>query len=621
MNHAKSLFLVSRSNRSYLPVLMGVIGLNSVFNLLSLVSIFPLVELVVLDSGGGEAANDGASLTHSRVSRSVQEVLDWLGLSTDLTSISLLIIGIFVVKTILGTLTTYSTHSYAEKVRCFWVDVVCRRYFYSSYRAVAQQSTGVIANNIIREPTQAGRYVKACLTYANSLLLSLAIVAGMLYVEWRFVAAFFGCLVLIYPILKYTLFERSAAYGKRSIKLSQEIVGLTAEKATNIKQIHILGIEEYSRARVLKVMRRLSKVFVRYQTIKELPRNVVELFVVSLGLSMLLIVDNFYPGGLRSILPSLIFFGVALSRLSSMFANLVSLHVTCANQAPSVDILLALADSGQFSQNGEPKDGATPFEGIRSDIVLSGLNFAYDPQAPVLSDLSCTIPHRKLTCFVGPSGSGKSTLMDLLIRLYDPDRGSISCNGHNVRQYRLADWRRSIGYISQDASTFSVSIRENIILGRTDVTDERLNELASTLHLDRLIDSLEHGWDTEIGKDGVSLSGGERKRVAIARALLSEPDLLIFDEATVSFQEGLELELLASIRTAKPNISIVVITHRISTMDIADLVHVLDHGTVVASGSAAEVHGTAQSLLVEPKEERRKDENVGLEVNLGLEAN
>ena len=185
---------------------------------------------------------------------------------------------------------------------------------------------------------------------------------------------------------------------------------------------------------------------------------------------------------------------------------------------------------------------------------------------------------------MGPSGGGKSTLLDLLPRFYDPQGGSISIDGTDIRGLTLQSLRRLMGIVTQETLLFNDTIRNNIAYGIRDVADDRVTEAAAIANADRFIREFDNGYDTVIGNRGVMLSGGQRQRLAIARALMKNPQILIFDEATSALDTESEVLVQEAIGRLMQDRTTLVVAHRLSTIINADRILVIDQGRIVEDG-------------------------------------
>jgi ABC-type multidrug transport system fused ATPase/permease subunit len=204
-------------------------------------------------------------------------------------------------------------------------------------------------------------------------------------------------------------------------------------------------------------------------------------------------------------------------------------------------------------------------------------------------DLSFEVPPGGITAIVGSSGAGKTTVFALLERFYDPQRGTVTVDGRDVRDWPLADLRAAIGYVEQDSPVLAGTIGDNLRLAAPDAPRGDLHEVIAPTHLAAVIDRLPDGLDSEVGHRGGTLSGGERQRIAVARALLRRPRLLLLDEATSQLDAVNELALRDLLTAVGRTTTVVLVAHRLSSVVDADRILVLDQGQVRAVGTHAEL--------------------------------
>lgn len=226
---------------------------------------------------------------------------------------------------------------------------------------------------------------------------------------------------------------------------------------------------------------------------------------------------------------------------------------------------------------------------VEGALEFDRVSFHYQPQRPILREVSFTIAPRSKVALVGSSGAGKSTLAKLLFRFYDVTTGAIRIDGQDIREVTQQSLRRAIGVVPQDTVLFNTSIFENIRYGKIDASDDEVWEAIRLAHLADFIAQLPQGADTLVGERGLKLSGGEKQRVAIARTILKRPPILVFDEATSSLDSHSERAILQAIREVASRHTSLVIAHRLSTIVDADVIVVLDRGCVVEQGSHAEL--------------------------------
>ena len=222
-------------------------------------------------------------------------------------------------------------------------------------------------------------------------------------------------------------------------------------------------------------------------------------------------------------------------------------------------------------------------------IALDGVTFGYNPERPVLTNITTSIEPGEHIVLVGPTGAGKSTLAKLMTRFYDPIEGAVRIDGHDLRSLANADLRHSVTMVPQEGFLFTGTIRENVLFGRPDASAEEVEHACQTLGIHDFIESLPQGYDTMVSFRGSRLSAGEKQLVSIARAFLADPPVLILDEATSSLDPATEEQVEEALRKLLKGRTSVVIAHRLSTAEHADRILVVDHGSIVEDGNHREL--------------------------------
>ena len=293
---------------------------------------------------------------------------------------------------------------------------------------------------------------------------------------------------------------------------------------------------------------------------------------------------------------------ILLSPLGQMMAAVSELHSSLASlervneifdlpQEDEVDVVNLLPQatlnlSAPALRRRRSRAPAIEFEDVYFTYGARefGTGLEDDPDSLVLHGLNLTVPEGRRVAIVGPSGAGKSTVLQLVERFYDVDGGAVRVFGKDIRDYSREDLRHCLGYVEQDSPVLSGTLRQNLTLGIPDVDDSSCLQALAMVKLDYLASRSPKGLDAVVGESGAALSGGERQRLAIARSLLSGRKILLFDEATANLDSHNERQIGDVLTNLRGNHTVLVVAHRLSTIMDADLIHVLEHGRLVASG-------------------------------------
>ncbi len=287
-------------------------------------------------------------------------------------------------------------------------------------------------------------------------------------------------------------------------------------------------------------------------------------------------------------LPKLLAFNSYAGMLFGPILTLVTINANIQAALAAVDRIFELLDT-QPEVIDKPKAIIFDPARVRGEIAFRNVWFSYEPGEPVLKDISFTSPAGTVTALVGPSGGGKSTVVSLIPRFYDPERGAILLDGHDLKDIKLSSLRRQIGMVLQDTYLFSGTLRENIMYGAPEASEDELLEAAIAANCHDFIMEMPHKYDTEIGERGTRLSGGQRQRIAIARAILRNPKVLILDEATSALDTESERLIQEALDNLMQNRTTFAIAHRLSTILNADQILVIEDGLVGQAGRHEEL--------------------------------
>lgn len=415
-----------------------------------------------------------------------------------------------------------------------------------------------------------------------SLLVGVAI---LLSISWQ--------LTLVALVIAPPLLGVLAVFSKRirkSGRRRQQRVGDVTQRLMEIlagikviKAFHAERVEEESFHRTnLKLFRSSMKVNKNRVLSKSLTES------LSFGAALLLILVVYWSVRERawSLTIGELFFFVAVSMTTyASCKDLVKAWTSLMEALPAAERFNELLDAP--GEAPDPPD-AVRLSGTLRRIVFDKVSFSYGRE-PVLSDVCLEVRAGEMVAIVGRTGAGKTTLADLLLRFYDPDSGSISIDGIDLRQIARASLLDRVAVVTQDPFLFAGTIRDNIRYGRPSATEDEVLAAARAAHVDEFVEQLPAGYDTEVGEEGVMLSGGQRQRVTIARAILKNPAILIFDEATSSLDAHSERLVQDAIETLLGGRTVFVIAHRLSTLRNVSRIVILENGSISRVGTHDEL--------------------------------
>ena len=303
----------------------------------------------------------------------------------------------------------------------------------------------------------------------------------------------------------------------------------------------------------------------------------------------------------RMTIVALMAFGVVLLRLVPIAKGFYSTQAQALfYYAGGVDVVMQWLNTPQFPALAF---GTTPVGRLAQGISIRNLQFSYEPPRVVVADLSLDIRAKQLVAVVGPSGSGKSTLAALLLRLYEPQAGTVLVDGRDYWSFDDASWHQFVAFVEQEPFIFNDTVAANVAYGYSAATDEDIVRALAVAQLDDFVEALPRGLDTELGERGVAMSGGQRQRLAIARAIVRNPQLLILDEATSHLDTISESRLQRALLTAAHGRTTLVIAHRLSTIKQADQIVVMSEGAYCGAGAMGRTQG-GRRCVSEPSPSR-----------------
>ena len=456
-------------------------------------------------------------------------------------------------------------------------------------RFFTQTRTGEILSRVSTDVNAIQQAVTGTFTEFLQAVLTLVIAFALMFqLHWQLALATLVVLPLwVYPTIRV---------GERMRTLMREWHETSAEMSSQLEEtlsvsgsmlVKAFGREEHETERFERTNESLRSLAVRRMMAGRWFN------MATSGFGALIPAVVYWYGG-RAVLGGdavsvgdVVAFAMLAQQVFGPFATLARINTTMLSSAAIFERIFEYLD---LPVEVDERPGAVTLEGAQGDLAFEEVEFAYLPGgAPALAGVSFRAAPGEMVALVGPSGAGKTTVTYLLQRFYDPQRGAVRLDGHDLRDLTLATVSANVGAVMQETYLFHTSLADNIRYGRLQATSGEVEAAARTAGLGPLLERLPEGLETVVGERGFRLSGGEKQRVAIARAILKDPPVLILDEATSSLDSRLEREIREAMAVLARGRTTVVIAHRLSTVVAADQILVIDRGRVVERGTHDEL--------------------------------
>ena len=496
------------------------------------------------------------------------------------------LVGVYALLNLVNAADLYIRHALGERII---YDLRVRVYAYLQRLSLSffeRTSTGELMSRVTNDINALEQFVTHGATLTTVDLLRLLGTAGILLaLEWR--VALLTLLPIPILVVALRLFNRRVRpvyrrvrdrLGDINARLQDNIAGIRVIQAFHREEEALRRFSEESEAYYRARVRGIRYWSTFFPTMR---------FVASLGTVLALA-----GGGLMLMRGEL-----SVGTLVAVLAYVTSLYEPIHRLTEIDNIIQQAIAAGErifelLDQRPEIQDApdAVDLEAVQGHIVFEHVWFRYTPDGEeVLQDVSFEMRPGEVVALVGPSGAGKTSIANLICRFYDPVHGRITLDGHDLRQVKVASLRKHVAVVLQDAFLFNTTVRENLLCGKPDATEEELVAAARAAYAHDFIMALPQGYDTEIGERGVRLSGGQKQRLALARAILADPRILILDEATSSVDAEAEYLIQKALREVLKGRTALVIAHRLSTIRDADKIIALEDGRVREVGDHEEL--------------------------------
>ncbi len=498
-----------------------------------------------------------------------------------LNMLAALLVGIFLLQAAFSALQSYLLAYVGEHIVYDLRTSLYSHLQQLSLDFYAVRRVGDVVSRLSSDVTQMRTMLTTNLTMLLSQVLTLI---GSIVILLNMNARFTLFILAVAPVLILVAFIFGSRIHKGSMKVQDELADSTVVAEEGLQGIRIVksfGREQYETQRYDAAMGKTFQASLRMAVYNSL----FQALMMFLGFSSIAAIMWY---GAREViaghltLPMITGFLMYGISIAASLGGLGGLYAQLSAAVGGVHRVFEILDTRPSVLD---RPGARTLPAARGHITFEDVAFSYDGEAPVLDDVSLEIKAGEILALVGPSGAGKSTIFNLIPRFYDPTAGKICLDGQDLRDLTQESLRQQIGIVPQETMLFGGSIRENILYGRLDATEQEMIAAARAANADEFIAEFPKGYDTLVGERGMNLSGGQRQRIAIARAILKDPAILLLDEATSSLDNESEALVQEALDRLMQGRTTVIVAHRLSTIKVANRIAVLENGRIVELGT------------------------------------
>lgn len=580
-NRLKTLFnLLTAEQRKRLIRLQLLVVLMAFAELTGVVAIGPFMALVG-DISQLQGEGKFAQLYQYSRLANPSDFIFWVGV---------IVLVALAIAAMISMYTIWRLSLYAQQIGAELSTRLYRYYMNQSWLFHAGGSSSQLTNKVAQETT---RITQTIIEPAMQLVAKsvLAIVMATAIFIYNPLVALAGLAIFTfaYIILYWTVRKKLSQNGINITNANRQRFTLMNEGFGGIKDTLLLGRQTDFNQRFQGANERFGYARGYNRGLSQVPRYAMELVAFGSVIFLVLYLVKTHDGNLGQILPILSVYALAGFKLLPAFQQIYTGVAQIRGNLSALDTLeVDLIASQYVAETSPTRDKLKPEHQVRLDNVT----FQYPgKEEPALRSLSLELPVNQVIGLVGASGSGKSTAIDILLGLIQPSQGSLKVDGKRITTENVRAWQNNIGFVPQSIFLSDATIRENIAFGLPldEINDQKVLKAAKMAHLEELLEQLPNGLDTRVGERGVQLSGGQRQRIGIARALYDDADVLVLDEATSALDGITEKLVMDAIHDFAGNKTIIMIAHRLSTVQQCDCIYMLTNGKVLDTGTYEEL--------------------------------
>ncbi|AEN98945.1 Multidrug resistance ABC transporter ATP-binding and permease protein [Fructilactobacillus sanfranciscensis TMW 1.1304] len=447
--------------------------------------------------------------------------------------------------------------------------------------------TGTLTSRLVNDSDQIKNLLSVSFpSSVTSIFQLIGALTIMLFMDWRMTLIMFIAVPLVMTVMR-PLMRKTRQVGRQRQDELADFSGKAEETLNEIRLVKSSNAENYEAKSGNQMVNNLFKIGLKEAIYDSIASPLMGTVMMALMVGVLAYGAHRVATGTMTI-GTMFAFLMYLFQIIGPVSMMARLFTDLSKANGATDRIQEL-----MSELEENFTAGKTYDVAGKPLQMQNVNFAYEKSQPILKDVSFTAKPNSTVAFVGPSGSGKSTIFSLIERYYQPTSGKITIGDMEIDQISLENWRKQIGFVSQDSAIMAGTIRHNLTYGLNDnYTDEQLWQVLKLAYADGFVKEMSDGLDTQVGERGVKVSGGQRQRLAIARAFLRDPKILMLDEATASLDSESEAMVQKALAKLMKGRTTLTIAHRLSTIVDSDDIYFIDHGKVLG-------HGTHEELLKE----------------------
>lgn len=570
------LALIGAENRVKLLALQFIFFVSAFLQVAGIASIAPFIGII----------NNPSTIESNAAINYVYTFFEFENTTEFLVAYALMVVALLFVGNGVASYSTWKLFKFSMSLGAYIQKKVYNTYLDNDYAFFAMNNSSRLTSQITQEiPRMVYMVVQPILNLISQMFIAVLIVVGLLIVDITIAIVATVIVGLVYLLIFKVIRRKVVSSGYRLTELNQRKLRLLNESIAGIKEVKLKGNEEYYKAELDTCTREGLSASAYIALAGDLPKFIVETIIFSaiLALAIYILITAGSTTGALSIISLYAMAGYKLLPAAQTIYKSISLIK--ANGMVIFDIEREIKQSEAFS-----KDIITQGteEIPKGDIEFNNVHYRYPlADKDAISCCSFSIPHNKLTAFVGASGAGKSTAVDVLLGLLTPTQGEVTIAGTKLTASNVKSWRRSLGYVAQDIFILDASFTSNIAFGvpENEIKLDQVIAAAKMANLHDFISNCTGQYDFIVGERGAKLSGGQKQRIGIARALYHNPSVLIFDEATSALDNITEKLILNDIYRLSREKTVIMIAHRLTSIEHANKILVFEDGTVKDKGT------------------------------------